>query len=463
MDTQEVRDLYEAYLRVHQPQELTEEVEIAAQYFYEMGLNEEGVEILIEELGVEEFGEFVYDIAEEYYLTEARAGGVRVEPVTAKGKPFKGGKPTGKSLERLRSKKAERREAEASASEAKPSGLKSSLQRQSAIANAKKQQPKKKGVLDRVAGAVLKGIDRHNAAMGELRKMGAATRETAGKVRKAAGKVGGVAKEVGKGASGAVKFAAAITREEVEAWVNNLLEEGYDLSEYTWDDMYEIYMEEVENLDENRMASYTAGMSDGARASAGTQVGSRVVDSMRRSTATGSFRRRKEGGTGYSPNITGPLKGKRRTNKTGRGQPVQYRKGYERDGYGPSELPRGNNSFRDFSSAHKEEVDLFDTILEHLVAEGYADTNEAALVIMANMSEEWRQSIVEDFPKVLNNYGTQGPNRSGDAGTRGLTKTPTGYINRHSRGEDLPPGTVNKIMGGNLMVKGQNKTDTKTA
>ena len=68
---------------------------------------------------------------------------------------------------------------------------------------------------------------------------------------------------------------------------------------------------------------------------------------------------------------------------------------YERDGYGPSELPRGNNSFRDFSSAHKEEVDLFDTILEHLVAEGYADTNEAALAIMANMSEEWRQSIVE--------------------------------------------------------------------
>jgi hypothetical protein len=42
-----------------------------------------------------------------------------------------------------------------------------------------------------------------------------------------------------------------------------------------------------------------------------------------------------------------------------------------------------------------ESVDLFDYILEHLVAEGYADTNEAALAIMANMSEEWKQSIVE--------------------------------------------------------------------
>jgi len=43
----------------------------------------------------------------------------------------------------------------------------------------------------------------------------------------------------------------------------------------------------------------------------------------------------------------------------------------------------------------KEETDFFDTILEYLVAEGYADTNKAALAIMANMSEEWKQSIVE--------------------------------------------------------------------
>ena len=41
------------------------------------------------------------------------------------------------------------------------------------------------------------------------------------------------------------------------------------------------------------------------------------------------------------------------------------------------------------------EYDMFDAILEHLIAEGYADTNESALVIMANMSEEWRESIVE--------------------------------------------------------------------
>jgi hypothetical protein len=32
--------------------------------------------------------------------------------------------------------------------------------------------------------------------------------------------------------------------EEVENWVNSLLEEGYDLSEYTWEEMYESYIEE---------------------------------------------------------------------------------------------------------------------------------------------------------------------------------------------------------------------------
>ncbi|NBO99079.1 MAG: hypothetical protein EBU90_02985 [Proteobacteria bacterium] len=36
----------------------------------------------------------------------------------------------------------------------------------------------------------------------------------------------------------------------------------------------------------------------------------------------------------------------------------------------------------------KEEVDIFDTVLEYLVAEGYADNNQEALYIMANLSEE---------------------------------------------------------------------------
>lgn len=38
--------------------------------------------------------------------------------------------------------------------------------------------------------------------------------------------------------------------EEVEAWVNSLVEEGYDLSEYTWEDMYEEYLSEIPTSDQ---------------------------------------------------------------------------------------------------------------------------------------------------------------------------------------------------------------------
>jgi len=43
----------------------------------------------------------------------------------------------------------------------------------------------------------------------------------------------------------------------------------------------------------------------------------------------------------------------------------------------------------------KDGKDMFEHILEYLVAEGYADTNKAALAIMTNMSEDWKQSIIE--------------------------------------------------------------------
>ena len=262
MELKDLRSIAEAYNQIYSQQELTEEVEIAAQYFYEMGLNEDGVNILIEELGVDEFAKFVYDISKEYSLNEARAGGVKIEPVTAAGKPFKSGKPTGKSLQRLRDKKAARRAGEEKASAEKPSGLKASLQRQSAVASAKKQQPKKKGVLDRIAGAVNKGIEaaqkRAAADVKKRKEFMSAARETGKTLRKAAGHVGGVAREVGKGASGATKLAGHVA-----------------------------------------------------------------------------------------------------------------------------------------SKGLKEGVDIFDIILEHLVSEGYAETNEAAIAIMANMSESWKKSIIE--------------------------------------------------------------------
>ena len=43
--------------------------------------------------------------------------------------------------------------------------------------------------------------------------------------------------------------------------------------------------------------------------------------------------------------------------------------------------------------------DMFDVVKGYLIGEGYADTEEAALAIMTNMSEEWRQSIIVESGK----------------------------------------------------------------
>jgi hypothetical protein len=81
---------------------------------------------------------------------------------------------------------------------------------------------------------------------------------------------------------------------------------------------------------------------------------------------------------------------------------------YER---GPKRLPKSKRKYdkqvlsgvRAASDQEKERArkrmgikeDIYDIILSHLIDEGYADTQEAAERIMVNMSEEWRESIVE--------------------------------------------------------------------
>lgn len=44
-------------------------------------------------------------------------------------------------------------------------------------------------------------------------------------------------------------------------------------------------------------------------------------------------------------------------------------------------------------------MDIFDLVKGYLLDEGYAETEENAVVIMVNMSEEWRNSIVESLQK----------------------------------------------------------------
>jgi hypothetical protein len=61
----------------------------------------------------------------------------------------------------------------------------------------------------------------------------------------------------------------------------------------------------------------------------------------------------------------------------------------------------GRKSFSMPKKPVKEGFDLYDIILSHLIAEGYADTEQAAEAIMVNMSEEWRESIVVEGYKEI--------------------------------------------------------------
>ena len=75
--------------------------------------------------------------------------------------------------------------------------------------------------------------------------------------------------------------------EEVETWVNSLLEEGYDLSEYTWEEMYESYLEEqgsrqgsaaIRNQNVYTIPTSSAGTRRGAAAGTRTPAAPRMAN-----------------------------------------------------------------------------------------------------------------------------------------------------------------------------------------
>ena len=77
--------------------------------------------------------------------------------------------------------------------------------------------------------------------------------------------------------------------EEVENWVNSLLEEGYDLSEYTWEEMYESYLEEKEGIFNNDItrgiSRAVSGVGDYAKSLTNPQNRNRVGASSFQQTA----------------------------------------------------------------------------------------------------------------------------------------------------------------------------------
>ena len=72
-------------------------------------------------------------------------------------------------------------------------------------------------------------------------------------------------------------------------------------------------------------------------------------------------------------------------------------KGHIKKGYEQGRLYDPQNAELNWKRNSNEEYDLYDVILSHLLDEGYAETVENAEAIMVNMSEDWRESIFEEY------------------------------------------------------------------
>ena len=186
-----------------------------------------------------------------------------------------------------------------------------------------------------------------------------------------------------------------LTEEElvgIQEWVEALIEEGYDLDEYTDDELYEAYLED---LDEAKVdSSLTPLQKIRKRNKEGNLVMSAGDQtSERRSYHKAGRGEKKEKGDKYDVEST---VGK---DKWTREAEVKKRYGSHYD-----ETGRRERNIRAIKSQEKvggakglpEEVDLYDIVSEYLVSEGFCESYEDADVIMANMSEEWRESIVEE-------------------------------------------------------------------
>jgi hypothetical protein len=172
-------------------------VEIATEFFYNCGLNENGVDIVIEELGEEKFDEFVFDLAEEYILTEERSA-----------KKRKGGKSYEEMKAEIDAKEAARKKI---TSDKTKKAVKSATETQ-----APSKQPRKKSIQDRVAGFILKGIERDRAARETASKLVGQTGET---LRKAASVGSKAATEFAKGVKSGVETTADVAKKTKKAVV----------------------------------------------------------------------------------------------------------------------------------------------------------------------------------------------------------------------------------------------------
>ena len=161
-------------------------------------------------------------------------------------------------------------------------------------------------------------------------------------------------------------------------WVDALLDEGYDLSDYTWDEVYEAYTELLE-------------------ANSGYNMDKINKDPLAAMTPA-TFLKAKEPGQQFaSPRRKGPGGGRipssMAPSRTAAAV-ADITRGSERNISASRRFPKDVKTTKMVKKDGKWVKEAFDIVLEHLISEGYAENEDCAISIMANMSKEWRDSIL---------------------------------------------------------------------
>jgi len=209
---EELREQFEEYNNTVYDEDI---VEVATEYFYSYGLNADGIDILIEKVGLESFVEYVYELSEDLILTEAR-------------KVSKAKKQPGS----FRSRQQEKLAAQRAASD-KKEVERTEPESRDAESEAKAEQPKSKkpertSIADRISNAIKSGVERHNKATATAGRLAGETGKTLGKLAKGVGHVAG---QFSAGAGTVAKASKkAVVGEEYDMFdyiLEHLVAEGY--------------------------------------------------------------------------------------------------------------------------------------------------------------------------------------------------------------------------------------------
>jgi hypothetical protein len=273
--------------------------------------------------------------------------------------------------------------------------------------------------------------------------------------------------------------------EEVEAWVNSLVEEGYDLSEYTWEEMYETYIEEqrgrVTGSNPNvwKPTPSTSGPSGGGmggRRGGGSSPGgikptattpatapARPSASAPRPAAAAPVRpsapapRPAATPSGQGPKMspTQALAPKPGTQAAGPASikpktPNPLLKGGEISGMiarsqerqtasTPKPTPMApRQTARERMLNQSYEYDAYDLVLEYLLDNGHVDTVDEAHYVMLEMESEVIQGIVEQMTGGMTDTAADKPAAKWNKGQK-LTDPRAQKIYNKLTGTKLPP------------------------